>query len=158
MFRFFTVYGPWGRPDMALFRFVGAILKDQPIDVYNHGNHKRDFTYVDDLVRAIALLIDAPPERLDDATAAPGNEAAAPFRIVNIGNSEQIALLDFISAIEAELGKEAKRNYLPMQKGDVHATWASTELLRQVTGYRPQTNYREGIKRFVAWYRDYYEV
>ena len=159
MFRFFTVYGPWGRPDMALFKFVQAILEGRAIDIYNHGEMYRDFTYVEDLVRAIRLLIDAVPERPDPATGPhPGDSLSpvAPYRVVNIGNSEQVRLLDFIEAIEAELGRTARRNLMPMQPGDVPATWADATLLKTLTGYRPQTGYREGIRRFIAWYRDYY--
>jgi len=159
MFRFFTVYGPWGRPDMALFRFVEAMLNGRPIDIYNEGEMWRDFTYVDDLVRAIRLLIDVAPIPPESANAvAPGDSLSpvAPFRIVNIGNSTQVRLLDFIAALEAELGVEAKRNYMPMQKGDVPATWADATLLHRLTGYAPATDYRDGIKRFVQWYRDYY--
>ena len=160
MFRFFTVYGPYGRPDLALFKFVDAMLEGRPIDIYNHGDMYRDFTYVTDLVRAIRLLIDAAPVRPHSAEEIePGDSLSpvAPFRIVNIGNSEKIRLLDFIEAIEAELGIEAKRNYMPMQLGDVPATWANADLLKRLTGYRPQTDYREGIAKFVAWFRDHYE-
>ena len=159
MFRFFTVYGPWGRPDMALFKFVDAMLAGRPIDIYNNGEMYRDFTFVTDLVRAIRLLIDAVPVRPASAEEiAPGDSLslAAPFRVVNIGNSEKIRLLDFIEAIEAELGIEALRNYMPMQLGDVPATWADTGLLQRLTGYRPETDYRTGIAQFVAWFRDYY--
>ncbi|WP_422071052.1 NAD-dependent epimerase/dehydratase family protein [Tranquillimonas rosea] len=159
MFRFFTVYGPWGRPDLALFKFVDAILDGRPIDIYNHGDMFRDFTYVDDLVRAISLLIDVPPERPASPDAIASNDSlssVAPFRVVNIGNSEKVRLLDFIEAIEEELGVKAQRNYMPMQTGDVPATWADASLLQDLTGYRPQTNIREGISAFVAWFRDYY--
>ena len=159
MFRFFTVYGPWGRPDMALFKFVDAILEGKPIDIYNRGQMYRDFTYVTDLARAIRLLMDTPPVRPENAAAIePGDSLspAAPFRVVNIGNSEKIRLLDFIEAIEAELKIEAVRNLMPMQQGDVPATWADTSLLRHLTGYQPQTDFRDGIARFVAWFRDYY--
>jgi len=161
MFRFFTVYGPWGRPDMALYKFVEAILKGEPIDIYNHGEMWRDFTYVEDLVRAIRLLIDTPPVRpASPDQIEPGDSLspAAPFRIVNIGNSDKVRLLDFIEAIEESLGLEAKRNMMPMQKGDVPATWADASLLQRLTGYAPRTDYRDGIARFVAWYRDYYRV
>jgi UDP-glucuronate 4-epimerase len=158
MFRFFTVYGPWGRPDLALYKFVDAILGDRPIDIYNHGEMHRDFTYVDDLVRGIRLLIDAAPVRPIDGVVPEGDSLSpvAPFRIVNIGNSGKVRLLDFIEAIEDCLGKKAMRNYMPMQLGDVPATWANAELLRQLTGYRPQTDFRDGIAKFVAWFRDYY--
>ena len=158
MFRFFTVYGTWGRPDLALYKFVDAILDDRPIDIYNHGDMYRDFTYVDDLVRAIRLLIDAVPERPADGMVPEGDSLSpvAPFRIVNIGNSDKVRLLDFVDAIEACLGKKATRNYMPMQMGDVPATWADASLLQTLTGYRPQTDFRDGIARFVEWFRDYY--
>ena len=161
MFRFFTVYGPWGRPDMALFKFTKGILEDRPIDIYNHGQMFRDFTYVTDLVRGIRGLIDAVPQRPDSAEAiAPWDSLspAAPFRVVNIGNNDKVRLEDFVEAIEAECGKKAIRNYMDMQKGDVPATWADATLLEQLTHYRPQTNVRDGIRQFVAWYRDYYGV
>lgn len=161
MFRFFTVYGPWGRPDMALFKFTEAILQDQPIDIYNNGEMYRDFTYVTDLVRGIRLLIDTPPP-LPDSGAAPVEgdslSPAAPFRVVNIGNSDKVRLLDFITQIEAALGKSAIRNLMPMQTGDVPATWADARLLQNLTGYRPQTHVREGIAEFVAWFRDHYQM
>ncbi|WP_397541275.1 NAD-dependent epimerase/dehydratase family protein [Roseovarius salis] len=159
MFRFFTVYGPWGRPDMALFRFVDAILEGRPIDIYNHGEMHRDFTYVDDLVRGIRLLMDAVPERPHGADGiAPGDSLSpvAPYRVVNIGNSSPVRLLDFVEAIEAELGRPAKRNMMQIQKGDVPVTWADAGLLQRLTGYRPQTGLQEGIAQFVAWFRDYY--
>jgi UDP-glucuronate 4-epimerase len=161
MFRFFTVYGPWGRPDMALFKFTKGILSGEPIDIYNNGEMYRDFTYVTDLVRGIRLLIDSPPVRAeskDTIEAGDSLSPVAPFRVVNIGNSDKVRLLDFIEAIEAECGVEAIRNYMPMQKGDVPATWANADLLKRLTGYRPATDYREGIRQFVAWYRDYYAV
>ncbi len=155
MFRFFTVYGPWGRPDLALFRFVEAILDGRPIDIYNHGEMWRDFTYVEDLVRAIRFLIDAVPGGPETAVEGASLSPVAPFRIVNIGNSEKVRLLDFIEAIEHSLGRRAIRNYMPMQVGDVPATWADAGLLQRLTGYRPQTDVREGIARFVDWYRDW---
>lgn len=159
MFRFFTVYGPWGRPDLALYKFVDAILDDRPIDIYNHGDMYRDFTYVDDLVRAIRLLIDAVPERPEDGVVPEGDSLSpvAPYRVVNIGNSDKVRLLDFVDAIEDCLGQKAQRNYMGMQTGDVPATWANAELLKSLTGYRPQTDFRDGIAHFVAWYRDYYQ-
>ena len=159
MFRFFTVYGTWGRPDLALYKFVDAILDDRPIDIYNHGDMYRDFTYVDDLVRGIRLLIDAVPERpasRDDIPEWDSLSPAAPFRVVNIGNSDKVRLLDFVDAIEDALGKKAERNYMDMQKGDVPATWADATLLQELTGYRPQTDFKDGIARFVAWFREYY--
>lgn len=159
-FRFFTVYGPWGRPDMALFKFVDAILAGKPIDIYNHGEMYRDFTYVTDLVRAIRLLIDVPPvlpTNKDEIKESDILSPVAPFRVVNIGNSEKVRLLDFVDAIEAELGTKAIRNYMPMQPGDVPATWADASLLHRLTDYRPQTDFRDGIAKFVAWFRDYYQ-
>jgi UDP-glucuronate 4-epimerase len=157
MFRFFTVYGPWGRPDLALYRFVDAILDGRPIDIYNHGEMHRDFTYVDDLVRAIRLLIDVTPERPLDGVVPEGDSLSpvAPYRVVNIGNSEKVRLLDFVEAIEDCLGIRAIRNPMPMQPGDVPATWADASLLQRLTGYRPRTDLRDGIAQFVAWYRDY---
>lgn len=160
MFRFFTVYGTWGRPDLALYKFVSAILEDRPIDIYNHGDMYRDFTYVDDLVRGIRLLVDAVPVRPVEGVVPEGDSLSpvAPYRVVNIGNSEKIRLLDFIYAIEDVLGKKATRNYMPMQMGDVPATWADASLLQNLTGYRPQTHFRDGIAKFVEWYREYYNV
>lgn len=160
MFRFFTVYGTWGRPDLALYKFVDAILDERPIDIYNHGNMYRDFTYVDDLVRGISMLIDAVPvrpETPDDIEAGDSLSPVAPFRIVNIGNSDKVRLLDFVDAIEDCLGKKAIRNYMEMQKGDVPATWANADLLHRLTGYKPQTHFKDGIAQFVAWFRDYYD-
>ena len=158
MFRFFTVYGPWGRPDMALVKFTKAILNGDPIDVYNHGDMKRDFTYVTDLVEGIRLLIDAVPERLDEVPEGDSLSPVAPWRVVNIGNSDSVQLTDFIAAIEEATGKTATRNMMPMQAGDVPATWADASLLQTLTGYKPQTNVRDGVQAFVDWYRDYYEV
>jgi len=159
MFRFFTVYGPWGRPDMALFKFTRAILNGEPIDVYNHGDMKRDFTYVDDLVEGIRLLIDVPPERVEgEVPEGDSLSPVAPWRVVNIGNAQPVALMDYIAAIEAATGREAVKNMLPMQPGDVPATWADTTLLERLTGYRPRTQVREGVAAFVAWYREYYGV
>ena len=160
-FRFFTVYGPWGRPDMAPFKFTRAILAGETIDVYGHGNMFRDFTYVTDLVRGIRLLIDAAPERpAEPLQIAEGDSLSpvAPWRVVNIGNGEKVALGDFIAAIEAATGKAARRNLMEMQKGDVPATWADNTLLQRLTGYRPETGIVEGMARFVAWYRDYYRL
>lgn len=160
MFRFFTVYGPWGRPDMALFKFTKAILEGRPIDVYNYGDMKRDFTYVTDLVEAIRLLIDAVPVRPADGVVAEGDSLSpvAPWRVVNIGNSEPVQLTDYIAAIETATGRVAERNLMPMQAGDVPATWADTTLLQSLTGYHPKTRVPEGVKAFVDWYRDYYQV
>lgn len=160
MFRFFTVYGPWGRPDMALFKFTRAILAGEPIDVYNHGDMKRDFTYVTDLVAAILLLIDAVPVRPADGKVPEGDSLSpvAPWRVVNIGNSEPVQLVDFIAAIEAATGRRAVRNLMDMQPGDVPATWADAGLLASLTGYTPATRVPEGVQAFVDWYRDYYRV
>ncbi|MGJ8629168.1 MAG: NAD-dependent epimerase/dehydratase family protein [Sulfitobacter sp.] len=161
MFRFFTVYGTWGRPDLALYKFVDAILNDRPIDIYNHGDMYRDFTYIDDLVRGIRLLIDTVPERPDLRDEIPEWDSlspVAPFRIVNIGNSEKVRLLDFIDAIEDVLDKKAIRNYMDIQKGDVPATWANADLLKNLTGYYPQTDFRDGIALFVEWFREYHDV
>ncbi|MBV7409293.1 NAD-dependent epimerase/dehydratase family protein [Maritimibacter sp. DP1N21-5] len=160
MFRFFTVYGPWGRPDMALFKFTKNILEDKPIDVYNFGDMKRDFTYVVDLVEAIWLLVAAVPLRPEDGTVAEGDSLSpvAPFRVVNIGNSNSVQLTDFIEAIEEATGRKAERNLMPMQAGDVPATWADASLLQSLTGYAPTTDVKTGVKAFVDWYRDYYQV
>ena len=159
VFRFFTVYGPWGRPDMALFKFTKAILNDEPIDVYNFGDMKRDFTYVDDLVQAITLLIDAVPGNDPDAERPSDSlSPVAPFRVVNIGNSDSVQLTDFIEAIESATGKQATRNLMPMQAGDVPATWADASLLTALTGYAPKTGVKEGVRKFVHWYREFYNV
>jgi UDP-glucuronate 4-epimerase len=159
MFRFFTVYGPWGRPDMAYFKFTQAILDGRPIDIYNHGEMYRDFTYVGDLVRGIRLLIDAVPVRPETPEDIPAGDSlspVAPFRVVNIGNSDKVRLLDFIEALETCLERKAIRNYMDIQPGDVPATWADADLLQRLTGYRPQTEVHEGIAQFVDWFRGYY--
>jgi UDP-glucuronate 4-epimerase len=146
---------------MALYKFVEGIVNGQPINIYSNGEMVRDFTYVEDLVRGIRLLIDAVPVRpASPADILPGDSLSpvAPFRVVNIGNQQQVRLLDFVDAIEAELGMTAVRNYMPIQMGDVPATWANTELLERLTGYCPNTPVREGIAKFVAWYRDYYRA
>ena len=160
MLRFFTVYGPWGRPDMALFKFVYAILNNKPIDIFNNGEMYRDFTYIDDLVQGINLLIDAIPSSSTNKNISNLDSLSnvAPYRVVNIGHSSKIRLLDFIQAIEEALGKKAIRNYMPMQKGDVSATWADTSLLRSLTGDTPQTNFKDGVASFIKWYRGYYNV
>ncbi|AHM03582.1 UDP-glucuronate 5'-epimerase [Roseibacterium elongatum DSM 19469] len=161
MFRFFTVYGPWGRPDMALFKFTKAILDGDAIDVYNHGDMRRDFTYVDDLVDGIVRLIDSVPVRPaspDDVPEGDSLSPVAPYRIVNIGNSESIPLLQFIEAIEAATGRTARKTMMDMQPGDVPATWADASLLTTLTGYRPQTKVARGVAEFVTWYRDYYRI
>ena len=159
MFRFFTVYGPWGRPDMALFKFVKAALEGEPIEVYNHGRMARDFTYVTDLVRAIRLLIDAAPvQPATPADILQGDSLSpvAPWRIVNIGNSTRVPLMEFVSEIERALGVEVRKTFMDMQKGDVPETWADCSLLQRLTGYRPETTVRDGVAAFVAWYRDHY--
>lgn len=160
MFRFFTVYGPWGRPDMALFKFTKAILADEPIDVYNHGDMRRDFTYVEDLVRALAALADIAPTvpQPDEEDRAPGQSPAAPWRVVNIGNNQPVQLTTFIDAIETAIGRKAIRNLMPMQDGDVPATWADCTLLSELIDEVPETPVEEGIARFVSWYRDYYQA
>ncbi|MFV0359074.1 NAD-dependent epimerase/dehydratase family protein [Tropicimonas sp.] len=159
MFRFFTVYGPWGRPDLALFRFVRAISEGKPIDVYNHGKMRRDFTYVDDLVEAVVRLIGVVPAESRKNAAIPGIDSlspVAPWRVVNIGLSQPVELNDFITAIEKALGRKAVRNPMDMQPGDVPATWADTRLLRALVGDIPATPLQDGIGAFVAWYRERY--
>jgi len=157
MFRFFTVYGPWGRPDMAHFKFTRAILEGRPIDVYNHGQMQRDFTYIDDLVDGILGLTAAVPGDVP-VSEHDSLSPVAPFRIVNIGGSRPTKLLDYIAAIEAACGREAEKVMHPMQPGDVPATWADTRLLTELTGYAPKVPVPEGIQRFVDWYRDYYKI
>ncbi len=160
MLRFFSVYGPWGRPDLALFKFVDAILDGRPIDVYNNGEMLRDFTYVSDLARAIRLLINIVPpgpDVRDDVLPIDSLSPVAPFRTVNIGNSQPVQLTDFIEIIEQQLGKRAIRNNMPMQPGDVEKTWADATLLRELTGYRPDTNIHDGVAAFVSWFQDYYQ-
>lgn len=154
--RFFTVYGPWGRPDMAPMKFARAILDGQPIDVYGHGRMRRDFTYIDDLVTTIDRLKDLPPD-LGKPVAHDSLSPVAPFRVVNIASGRQIELMDFIHAIEAALGRKAVLNMLPMQPGDVVETQSDTALLRALTGQLPQTSVEKGVAQFVAWFRDYYE-
>jgi UDP-glucuronate 4-epimerase len=159
MFRFFTVYGPWGRPDMALFRFTRAILAGEPIEVYNHGQMRRDFTYVDDLIEAIVRLIDLPPPPPEGRGAPVEGDSlspAAPWRVVNIGASDPVALGDFIAAVEGALGRQAERRLMPMQPGDVPQTWADTALLERLTGFRPSVGVADGVRRFVDWYRAHY--
>ena len=155
--RFFTVYGPWGRPDMALFKFVHAILNGDPIDLYNQGQLSRDFTHVDDIVEGIVRISDSPPAGDAHWQGAP-DASPAPYRLFNIGNGSPVRLLDFVNAIESALGKRAIRNMLPMQPGDVLATWADTRSLFDTTCYRPRIGLKEGVDGFVRWYRDYYRV
>ena len=158
--RFFTVYGPWGRPDMALFLFTKAILEDRPIDVFNHGRMQRDFTYVDDIAEGVVRVLDRtaaadPAYRSDTPDPATSH---APFRIFNIGNHDPVPLMDFIGEIERALGREARKNFLPLQDGDVPATYADVDALKDWVGFAPATDIRTGIGRFVAWYREYYRV
>jgi UDP-glucuronate 4-epimerase len=151
--RFFTVYGPWGRPDMAPIKFARAISRGEPIDVYNNGEMRRDFTYVDDIVDGILTVMEYPPAANPewDAHVADPAASAAPYRILNIGRGEPVELMDFITALERELGKEASKNFLPMQPGDMVATWADTTDLEKL-GYRPRVSVDEGVRRFVEWY------
>lgn len=158
MFRFFTVYGPWGRPDMALFKFTHNILKGKPIDIYNNGQMWRDFTYVSDLVKGIQLLLDKIPGAAVENVSCDSLSPVAPFRIVNIGNSTKVRLLDFVCAIEETIGIQAQRNYLPMQAGDVEATWADATLVEMLTGYAPKTDLHAGVQEFVSWFRNYYKI
>ncbi len=156
--RFFTVYGPWGRPDMALFIFAKAITEGKPIDVFNNGNMQRDFTYVDDIVEGIIRVIDNPANKDDKWSGQKPNPSTsvAPYKIYNIGNSSPVKLLDFIEAIESALGKKAIKNFLPLQAGDVPATWADVDDLVENLGYKPQTTIQYGINRFIEWYKNFY--
>ncbi|MFW5845604.1 MAG: NAD-dependent epimerase [Planctomycetota bacterium] len=158
--RFFTVYGPWGRPDMALFRFTRAVLAGEPITVYNHGRMQRDFTYIDDIVEAVVRVCDAPPGPDPGWDAATGDPArsAAPYRVYNIGNNQPVGLDRFIAAIEAATGRTAEQQLLPMQPGDVPVTAAEVDDLQQAVGFRPDTPIETGVQRFVEWYRAYYGV
>lgn len=158
VFRFFTVYGPWGRPDMALFKFVKAALADDPIDVYGHGQMQRDFTYIDDLVESIVRLIDQVPVIKKPAGEIDSLSPVACYRTVNIAGGVPVALMDFIDQIEMALGIPIKKNFLPMQKGDVPATYAAADLLQALTGYKPATSTEEGVRAFVDWYRTYYRT
>ena len=158
MLRFFTVYGPWGRPDMALFKFTKGIIDNKKIDIYNKGKMYRDFTYIDDIVDGIKALINkAPNLKQLNKIKNDSLSSVAPFRVLNIGNTRKVYLLDFIDALEKELGKKAIRNYMPMQKGDVKMTLSDTTLLKKLTGYNPKTNFRLGIKNFLKWYLSYYK-
>ncbi|UVV74426.1 NAD-dependent epimerase [Pantoea agglomerans] len=158
--RFFTVYGPWGRPDMALFKFTRAMIAGEAIDVYNQGQMKRDFTYIDDIAEAIVRLQDVIPQQDDNWTVETGSPAtsSAPYRVYNIGNSQPVTLMNYIEAIEKALGITAKKNLMPMQPGDVLETSADTEALFKAIGFKPQTGVEEGVKNFVDWYRDFYRV
>ena len=158
--RFFTVYGPWGRPDMALFLFTRAILEGKPINVFNNGNMRRDFTYIDDIVEGVIRVLDhtgAPNPEWNGLRPDPAS-SKAPWRVYNIGNSNPVELMDYISAIEASLGVVAEKNILPMQPGDVPATSADVQALMDDVGFAPCTPVTEGVQRFVAWYREYYKV
>lgn len=156
--RFFTVYGPWGRPDMALFLFTKAILEDKPIDVFNFGEMKRDFTYVDDIVEGVIRVIDNAPKGNPNWTGKKPDPSCskAPYKVYNIGNSNPVRLMDFIEAIEKTIGKTAKKNMLPLQMGDVPATWAYVADLEKDLGYKPNTSIQDGIDRFIKWYRQFY--
>ena len=158
--RFFTVYGPWGRPDMALFKFTKAILENKPIDIYNHGNMVRDFTYIDDVVHAVTKLVNIPATTSTNYnTQKPdASTSNSPWRIFNIGNGKPTHLMDYISAIEKALGKEAKKNFLPMQKGDVLETFSDTQSLENWTGIKPGTSVMQGVENFVEWYLSYYKI
>lgn len=156
--RFFTVYGPWGRPDMALFKFTKAILAGEPIDVYNNGNLSRDFTFIDDIVEGVIRISDIIPQADPENGSLSSAQSRAPYRLYNIGNGQPVKLTDFITALEKSLGKKAIKNFLPMQAGDVYTTWADTEDLFKVTGYRPQVSIEQGVQAFVDWYQSYYHL
>ena len=158
MLRFFTVYGPWGRPDMAYFKFTKKILDGKKIDIYNKGKMFRDYTYIDDIVDGIYKLLNKVPSiKSKKKFKYDSLSPVAPFRILNIGNTKKIYLLNFINTLEKELGKKIKRRYMPMQKGDVHSTLSDSSLLKRITGYNPRTNYKLGIKKFINWYLNYYD-
>jgi UDP-glucuronate 4-epimerase len=158
--RFFTVYGPWGRPDMAMFLFTSAVLEGKPIDVFNHGDMSRDFTYVDDVVEGVLRIAACPPapDSAWDPDAPNPGSSNAPYRVYNIGNNRPVKLLDMIAAVEQATGKQAEKRLLPMQPGDVVETWADVDDLVRDFGYRPDTPIEEGVRRFVEWYREYYRV
>ncbi len=156
--RFFTVYGPWGRPDMAPFKFVASILKGHPIDIYNHGQQMRDFTYVDDIVESTLRALDRPavPQAIADNQEPPGHQSWAPYRVFNIGNSDPVQLMDFVQTIERALGIEAQKVMKPAQPGDVTATFADTSELQSWVGFTPSTPLQTGVEKFVQWYKSYY--
>ena len=162
IFRFFTVYGPWSRPDMAPIKFTQAIFDNRQIDVYNYGEMSRDFTFIDDLTNGIRLLMDKIPinscSEEGDSGVTDSKSGVAPYRVVNIGNSKPEKLLNFIEAIEKAIGRKAIRNFLPIQAGDVLATWADTSLFEHLTGYKSKTDLFEGTEKFISWYRSYYDV
>lgn len=158
--RFFTVYGPWGRPDMALFLFTKAILEDRPIDVFNYGKMKRDFTYIDDIIEGVVRVLDMPaaPDPKWDGNAPDPSSSYAPWKIYNIGNNKPVELMRYIEVLEKCLGKKAKKNLLPIQPGDVPATYADIGDLVRDTGFHPSTTLEEGIPKFVEWYTEYYRI
>ena len=157
--RFFTVYGPWGRPDMALFKFTKKIVDGDVIDIYNQGDMRRDFTYIDDIVEGIIRIQDVTPTKNSDWTVETGSPASssAPYAVYNIGNGNPVKLMDFVSALETSLGMEAKKNFMPMQAGDVYQTYADTSDLFNATGYQPKVSVAEGVEAFVQWYRKFYK-
>ena len=158
--RFFTVYGPWGRPDMALFKFTKAILEEKPIDVFNHGKHTRDFTYIDDIVEGIIKTLNVPATINDDWKSDLPDPASskAPWRIYNIGNNKPVKLMDYIDALEQTLEKKAKINFLPLQPGDVPDTYANVDNLKEKFNYKPSTSVINGVAEFVKWYKYYYKI
>ena len=156
--RFFTVYGPWGRPDMAAFLFTRAILAGEPIEVFNYGDMQRDFTYVDDIIEGVVRVLDRPPQRVPGPVGDDPSRSNAPYRVYNIGNGAPVPLMDMIGALEDALGAQAEKRLLPIQPGDVPATHADVTALQRDTGFRPATDIRTGISRFVQWYREYYGV
>ena len=158
--RFFTVYGPWGRPDMALFKFTKAMVEGKQIDVYNNGNMQRDFTYIDDIVEGVIRIQDVIPEKTPEWTVETGSPAtsSAPYKVYNIGNGNPVKLMEFIEALEESLGVEAKKNFMPMQPGDVYATYADTQDLFDVTGYKPSMSVKQGVANFVDWYKEFYQI
>lgn len=158
--RFFTVYGPWGRPDMALFKFTKAIVNGEPIDIYNHGDMQRDFTYIDDIVEGILRVKDLPPTSNESWSVEEGkpSESSAPYKVYNIGHGSPVKLMDFVTAIEDSLSMKAQKNFMPIQPGDVYCTFADTEDLFEATGYKPQVKVPEGVKAFTDWYKSYYKI
>jgi UDP-glucuronate 4-epimerase len=156
--RFFTVYGPWGRPDMALFKFAKAILSGESIDIYNHGDMQRDFTFIDDIVEAVVRIQDVIPTMQDNESNTPNVSATAPYRVFNIGHGSPVKLMDMVQALEESLGVEAKKHFLPMQAGDVYTTFADTEDLFKAIDLTPSVAVKEGIQRFVEWYKAFYQI
>ncbi|MDG1750623.1 MAG: NAD-dependent epimerase [Thalassotalea sp.] len=158
--RFFTVYGPWGRPDMALFKFTKAIVEDKPIDIYNHGDMRRDFTYIDDIVEGILRIQAIIPEKNSSWTVETGSASmsSAPYKVFNIGNGNPVKLLDFVESLESSLGKQAQKNFMPMQAGDVYQTYADVEDLYKIANYKPSVSVPDGVSNFVDWYKDFYNV